>query len=89
VYAHCSRCQHEVEAVYRRPKLRKLVRWYLLMPIVLVPLFPFAASDYVVALPTLMLYMLGLGPVFAIIKDPPTCSVCGAIVETGEARRTA
>jgi hypothetical protein len=53
------------------------------MPIILVPLFPFAASDYVVALPTLMLYMLGLGPVFAIIKDPPACSICDAIVAPG------
>jgi hypothetical protein len=81
VYAHCARCHHEVEAVYRRPRLRKAVRAYLLMPFVLVPLFPFAASDYVVALPTLMIYMLGLGPVFAIIKEPAVCSICGAIVD--------
>lgn len=50
------------------------------MPIVLVPLFPFIAWDYVFFLPMFMLYVVGMGPALSIVKDPATCSVCGAYI---------
>ncbi len=53
----------------------------MLIPIPIIPILPMMASDYVVSLPLLMLYMLGIGPVLAIIRDPPTCWECGAIVK--------
>lgn len=80
VNAHCERCDEVVEGVYRHPKLR-LVAWgYLLIAIPIIPILPFMASDYVVSLPLLMFYMLGMGPVFAIIRDPAVCSDCGAFL---------
>jgi hypothetical protein len=53
---------------------------YLLLPLPFVPVLPIMAADYVVSLPLLMLYMLGLGRVFSIIRDPPTCVPCGAVI---------
>jgi hypothetical protein len=77
---HCTRCEAQVEGVYRHQKWRKIAYAYLLVPVPFLPIIPLAASDYVVSIPMMMLYMLGLGPVFAIVRDPPTCRDCGAIV---------
>jgi hypothetical protein len=78
--AHCHRCEHEVEGVYAHPRLRKLAYGYLLLIVPFIPVLPIIAADYVVMIPTLMFYMLGLGPVFAIIREPPTCAECGALL---------
>lgn len=86
-YAWCSRCDEQVEVERRHsPKTRRWVRAYLYMPIILVPAFPFLAWDYVIALPILMLYMLGIGPVLLIVREPGVCCQCGALV-ANEARR--
>ncbi len=79
--AHCSRCAAQVEAAFRQPQLRRIVRFYLLLPIPFIPFLPIIASDYVVMIPLLMAYMIGLGPVFSVIQDAPTCRECGANVE--------
>lgn len=85
---HCVRCEREVLAEYRNPRARKLAKGYLLVWIPIIPILPIMASDYVVSLPLLMLYMLGTGPVLALIQDPPTCTDCGANVKPpGKARR--
>ncbi len=78
--AHCERCGIEVQGIYRYPSARRWARAYLLIPIPIIPILPIMASDYVVSLPLLMLYMLGIGPVLGIIRDPPTCWECGAFV---------
>jgi len=78
--AHCERCQHEVEGAYAHPRLRKIAWGYLLLVVPFIPVLPIIAADYVVMIPTLMLYMLGLGPVFAVIRDPPMCVDCGALL---------
>ena len=78
--AHCRRCDHEVEGVYQHPKMRLVARAYLFMWVPFLPIIPIMASDYVVSLPILMFYMLGIGPILTIIQDPPTCSECGAVV---------
>ncbi len=59
---------------------------YLCFPIAMIPAFPFLAADYVVSLPIMMVYMLGIGPVLGIVREPPTCSTCGALVGTGVRR---
>jgi hypothetical protein len=78
--AHCERCAVEVEASYRRPRARRLAKWYPLLIVPFVPLIPIIAADYVVMIPLLMLYMLGAGQVLAILRDPPHCDECGAII---------
>lgn len=77
----CVRCDREVEVQFQYSRrLRRGMKAYLFIPIALLPVYPFAASDYVVSLPLMMLYMLGIGPALTIIRDPPTCSTCGAFI---------
>ena len=78
--AHCERCEHEVEGEYAHPRLRKVAYGYCFLVVPFIPFLPIIASDSVVMIPTLMIYMLGLGPVFSIIRDPPTCVECGALL---------
>lgn len=79
--AHCERCATEVEASYPRPRARRLARGYPLLILPFLPFIPIIAADYVVMIPMLMVYMLGAGPVLAILRDPPLCDDCGAIVQ--------
>ncbi len=79
--SHCARCQKDVEVEHDRPGLRKVARFYTLLPILLLPLYPIAACDYVVCIPLMMLYMFGFGPVLAILREPPTCPECDAFVD--------
>lgn len=58
-----------------------MLRFYLLLPLPFIPVIPIIASDFVVMIPLLMLYMLGLGPVFSIIQESPMCPSCGADIE--------
>ena len=81
VQAHCKRCKADVEASYKRPKMRRLAKLYALIWIPIVPILPMMASDYVVSLPLLMVYMLGFGPVYALISENPECNECGAYVK--------
>jgi hypothetical protein len=77
----CARCDQQVEVERKySPQTRRRVRLYLFMPLILVPMFPFIAWDYVIALPIFMLYMLGIGPVLLIVREPGVCSECGALV---------
>jgi hypothetical protein len=79
--AHCERCEADVEAAYRNPGTRKLARAYPLLIVPFIPALPIIASDFAVMLPMLMIYMLGLGPVIGILRDPPLCEGCGAIAK--------
>jgi hypothetical protein len=79
--AHCERCDHEVAIEHRySPRLRRALKGYFFMPVLLVPIFPFVAWDYVFFLPVMMLYVVGMGPALSIIRDPATCAVCGAYI---------
>jgi hypothetical protein len=79
--AHCERCEADVEAAYRNPRTRRLARGYPLLIVPFIPVLPIIAADFAVMLPMLMIYMLGLGPVIGILRDPPLCNDCGAIVK--------
>ena len=85
MHAHCSRCDRTVHADYEHPRARKWAKVYFLLPIPFVPLLPIMMSDYAVMLPMLMVYMLGLGPVHRLLRDPALCDDCGAIVEPTQA----
>jgi hypothetical protein len=81
-HMHCARCHREVEVAYRHSRrLRRALRAYFFLPLALLPAFPMLASDYVVALPMCMLYMLGIGPALVIVRDPPICAQCGALLD--------
>jgi hypothetical protein len=62
--------------------MRKLAWGYVLLIVPFIPLLPIIAADYVVMIPTLMIYLLGLGPVFGIIQEQPTCADCGAFMRS-------
>lgn len=79
MHAYCERCGHEVEGVYRRPTHRKWAKFYFLLPIPFLPVIPMMASDFIICLPGIMVYLLGVGPVLGILRDPPHCGDCGAI----------
>ncbi len=76
---YCERCGRDVEAAYRSPTRRKWAKLYFALPLPFVPLFPIMAADYFVCLPGIMVYLLGIGPVLAILRDPLHCTDCGAI----------
>lgn len=84
--AYCRRCKAEAEAAYRHPGLRRVARIYTLVWVPFLPLFPIIAADYFVMLPMTMVYLLGFGPVYAILSERPTCGVCGAYVEPQKRR---
>lgn len=80
MHGHCERCDATVEAEFQHPTMRYVAYGYIAVIVPFLPLFPIFASDYFVCLPLFMLYMLGLGPVFAIIREPATCRECGAFL---------
>ena len=61
-------------------KVRRWWKAYFLIPIALLPALPFLAGDFAVSLPLIMAYMIGFGPVLDIVRDPPLCATCGALV---------
>lgn len=78
---HCLRCARDVAVEYEHSATRR--RWwkaYFLIPIFLIPAAPFLAGDFAVSLPLMMAYMLGMGPVLAIVREKPTCAECGALI---------
>ena len=77
---HCERCEDAVEASYDEPKLRRWAKVYFMLGLPFIPLTPIIGSDYVVMLPLTMLYIIGFGPALSIIREPPKCEACGAVV---------
>ena len=78
--AFCARCELEVDAVHGHPARRKWAKLYFLLPIPFVPILPIMAADFMVSLPMVMIYLLGVGPVLGMLREPPLCGDCGAIV---------
>ena len=78
---YCGRCTAEVDASYDDPKLRKWAKGYFCLGIPFIPLLPIIGSDYIIMLPMLMIYVIGFGPAWGIIREPPKCDECGAALE--------
>lgn len=78
----CLRCEHEVAVVHEySDTTRRWLKLYLYVPAaLLLPMLPFLAGDFAVSLPLMMAYMLGLGPALSIIRAPPLCGECGALM---------
>ncbi len=66
---------------HEQPRLRRLARFYFILPIPFIPLLPIIASDFVVMIPLTMAYLLGAGAALNFITQKPTCPECGAFVE--------
>lgn len=77
---HCERCEAEVEAAYDEPQLRRWVKGYVLLGVPFIPALPIIGSDFAVMLPMLMVYVVGLGSALGVIREPPKCCDCGAVV---------
>lgn len=78
---HCTRCAREVAVEYENSaSMRRWWRLYFLIPLFLVPASPFLAGDFAISLPLMMAYMVGMGPVLAIVREQPTCAECGALI---------
>ncbi|MDC0723693.1 hypothetical protein [Nannocystis bainbridge] len=87
---HCTRCERDVAVEYQNSATaRRWWRLYFLIPIFLLPASPMLASDFVVCLPLMMSYMVGMGPVLAIVREVPTCAECGALILAAEQSHTA
>jgi hypothetical protein len=78
---HCRRCDEDVQGEFEQPKLRRLAKFYFLLPVPFVPFLPIIAADFAVMIPLTMLYMVGMGPALRIVNAKPTCPGCGAFVE--------
>ena len=78
----CVRCEREVEVEYQYSQtMRRWLKAYLYVPaVLLLPMLPFLAGDFAVSLSLMMAYMLGIGPALTIVRDPPTCVDCGALI---------
>ena len=76
----CERCDTEVEAEYDDPKLRRWVKGYFFLGVPFLPALPIIGSDFAVMLPMLMVYVIGFGPALGILREPPKCCDCGAVV---------
>lgn len=79
---HCLRCAREVEVEYQNsPAMRRWWRLYFVVPpLFLLPAAPFLAGDFMISLPLMMAYLVGAGPVLAIVRETPTCADCGAMI---------
>lgn len=76
----CERCKCEVDAAYDDPELRRWVKFYFWLGVPFIPALPIIGSDWAVMLPMTMVYVVGFGPAYGIIKEPPKCIECGAAV---------
>jgi len=78
----CVRCEREVAVAYEySATTRRWLKLYLYVPaVMLLPMLPFLAGDFAVSLPLMMAYMLGLGPALSIVRAPPLCVDCGALI---------
>lgn len=87
---HCTRCRREVAVEYENsPAMRRWWKLYFLIPLFLLPASPFLAGDFAISLPLMMAYMIGMGPVLAIVREVPTCVECGALILPPEHESTA
>jgi hypothetical protein len=77
---HCERCEVEVDAAYDEPQLRRWVKGYFLLGVPFIPLLGIIGADFAVMLPMLMVYVIGFGPALGVIREPPKCCACGAVV---------
>ena len=78
---HCLRCDHAVDVEYQHsPAVRRWWKAYFYIPLMLLPALPFLAGDFAVSLPLIMAYMLGIGPALDIVRAPPLCATCGALI---------
>jgi hypothetical protein len=78
--AHCPRCRADVEATWPWSGWGTLKRAHLAGICLLLLLSPFFYADFIVMLPSSMLFAFAIGPVMSLARIKPTCLQCGAAV---------
>ena len=77
----CERCRAEVVPVRPWPHWRK-VQWAHRAGLGLALCgAPVILADGFILIPMLMLYMSAIGPLNGFVRERPTCSRCGAVIE--------
>jgi hypothetical protein len=78
---HCPRCREDVRTVRPWPHWRKVRYGYF--GVLGCALFgsPVLLCDGFVLIPTLMLFMVAIGPLNSLIGKPITCAQCGGPVD--------
>ena len=78
---YCPRCDDAVAVISPWSGWRHArTAWWVTLGIVLL-VFPIAAADYCVMMPTLMGIVLAGGPLHRLAKQRPICTVCSLEIE--------
>ena len=81
---YCPRCDDAVAVIAPWPGWRAArTAWWVVLGIVLI-VFPVAAADYCVMLPSFMAYLMAGGPIRAHAKTKPVCRCCSLELDENE-----
>jgi len=78
---HCPRCREDVRTVRPWPHWRKVRYGYFGVLGCALLGSPVILCDGFVLIPTLMLFMVAIGPLNSLVAKPSTCAQCGAPVD--------
>jgi hypothetical protein len=78
---HCPRCREDVRTVRPWPHWRKVRYGYFGVLGCALLGSPVLLCDGFILIPTLMLFMVAIGPLNSLIAKPITCAQCGAPVD--------
>jgi hypothetical protein len=78
---HCPRCREDVRTVRPWPHWRKVRYGYFGVLGCALLGSPVLLCDGFVLIPTLMVFMVAIGPLNSLISKPITCAQCGAPVD--------
>ncbi|HET6334504.1 MAG TPA: hypothetical protein VFG30_14875 [Polyangiales bacterium] len=78
---HCTRCREDVRTVRPWPHWRKVRYGYFGVLGCALLGAPVVLADGFILIPTLMLFMVAIGPLNSLIAKPITCAQCGGPVD--------
>jgi hypothetical protein len=78
---HCTRCHEDVRTVRPWPHWRKVRYGYFGVLGCALLGAPVVLADGFILIPTLMLFMVAIGPLNSLIAKPITCAQCGGPVD--------
>lgn len=78
---YCPRCRQDVRTVRPWPHWRKMRYLYFAGLGTSLGAAPWVLADGFVLIPSLMLFMVAIGPLNALVAKRPTCAQCGAVAE--------
>lgn len=78
---YCPRCRQDVRTVRPWPHWRKARYVYFAGLGVALCGAPVILADGFILIPSLMLFMVAIGPLNSLVGKKPTCADCGAVVD--------